>query len=371
MPLIAEGSCVFFGNSQSVFVSRTSQNLTESGLDVSIVDISKPLIWKNGKKIPPLARILARIVHVWSDILRVKKRETAVIHSLTPHVIWLAPLLNLYFNRVCLICYGSDVLRRNKSLDLLLGIGLRFIDRFAFTNVNVLNEMQSSFSFLTHRNFQILRFGLPVLEVLETSHVTKRDAKIQLGLSPESICVALGYASTPGQRQRELIDYFLKKTKKLKKFQFIIPCQYGDVAEIEKVKKILKSHQMSLEKNNFIVFDEFFCEEKTALMRKAVDILINHSVSDSFSGTVQESIYAGNLILAADHLPYFSMPGADSAIKFYKNLEELDILLSENNIVNWGQKVRESLPHVRNQIYNMSAWPSLLNEWNQFLFGRD
>lgn len=360
-------NCVFVGNAQSVFVSRTQKKLSESGFNVEIIDTSKPLPGKGSTSNSALGRLIRRARDVVASLECISTKETAVIHSLTPHLVWLAPLLSIHFERVILICYGSDVLQRKKTRDPGVRFGLRFIDGIAATNDNVLSILLRDFRLLRKKEHRILRFGLPVLDAIDEANKSQEEAKRTFELDPQKTCVSLGYASTRGQRQRDLITYFSERAHLFPHIQFIVPSQYGEEDEMRAIRELFEVKALNKTAGNFTLIEEFYCEKKTALMRLATDLLVNHSISDSFSGTVQEVIYSGNLVMACDHLPYSTMPGYGSSIKVYNKLDDLAIGLGEKELEQW--KLESTITRLKNSkdISDLSSWRSVLKDWDEFI----
>lgn len=362
---------VFIGTSSSVFVSRTRDVLCERGIPVVIVDpyVAKAPAGEN-RLFAKLWRMFQRYNTVKKEIRSHPANRTAVVHYLSIDCFWLIPLLAGHFDRVIGLAYGSDVLRRLKSRDFLLRFGLKRIDAVAATNNNVIKALVADFPFLASRPQSVIRFGLPVFdELLKIGHVSSAEVKLSLGFDPDRILVSLGYSASLGQRQIELIDFFAACRDRHKDCVFVVPVQYGEQSIIDAVNQRCATFNREIGEDQFIPLTDFHDPERSALMRRATDVLINHSVSDAFSGTVQEVIYAGNLVLAGDHLPYRNMPGFGSAIRTFTTLEEAASSLTPRALVAWQQEGATAASENRARLHATSSWDAVFPDWRRLIAG--
>lgn len=362
---------VFVGAGNSVFVSRTRDTLCEKGVAVVVIDPYSDE--SNSASAGTLAKIwqmFRRFQKAHRDIKNQSPDQTAVLHYLSVDSFWLIPLLSSHFDRVVAVAYGSDVLRRVKSRDWLLRAGLIFLDGIAATNTNVMETLLAEFPFITQKERRILKFGLPVFDALDSLRGTSiEDAKKRLGFDANLCLVSLGYSASSGQRQKELIAFFAENSDVFADLQFVVPVQYGASDVRNEVQVACAAANARLGRRQFHALTEFYDTETSALLRKGTDVLINHSISDAFSGTVQEAVYAGNLVLAADHLPYKAMPGFGSAIKLYQSFGDVAHSLTAANLREWRLQAKNSEPLNREQLRRISSWDAVFPDWLAFING--
>jgi hypothetical protein len=368
---VAERSIAFVGPKSSVFVTRTAEALEQQGFHIQIID--------PGEGGPPWVLVLlgriglaaGRFLHARRVIGRTRTPRLAVVHGLGPDLIWLVPLLKRRFQRVVGIAYGSDILRRKLSRDWALGPALAKLDHISATNDHVVKAISASFPQIPPDKLSVVRFGLPVLEKLEAldDGAAEREAmKSQLGLDPKKFTVALGYSASVGQRQVDLIQYF-KAHPPGSHIQFQVPVQYGEPALVQEVQTACHAANTALGRDLFHPLTDFFDVAQIARLRLATDVLVNHSISDSFSGTVLETSFAGNLVMAASHLPYRTMPGAGAAIHFYDDLAQLSTLLDERSLQAKHAAARQALATTREGINKVASWAGVLPQWRRLLGG--
>ncbi|WP_162787176.1 glycosyltransferase [Notoacmeibacter marinus] len=271
-----------------------------------------------------------------------------------------------HFDRVVGLAYGSDVLRRNRSFDPLMRFGLKRVEEIAATNHNVMDVLLADFPFLATRRPSILRFGLPVFdELLKIQQISTSQAKTSVGFDTERTLISLGYSASSGQRQLELIDFFASHPEIQDDRIFVVPVQYGSQSVIDSVIAKCEIVNRGIGENVFFPLTEFHDPERSALMRRATDILINHSVSDAFSGTVQEVVYAGNLVLAGSHLPYRDMPGFGSAIKPFGSFDDVANALSPESLSEWKSKAAEMAIANQAELHATSSWDAVIADWRR------
>ncbi|WP_136631881.1 glycosyltransferase [Marinobacter salsuginis] len=356
---------VFLGTSNSVFVTRTAEELRARGVDVKIIDPYAASARIVGKSRPvKLLRLLRRIWFTRKTIRQLDQGQTVVIHSLGLDLFWIAPLLKRHFKRVVGLAYGSDILLRQKRLDKLLGRGLRHLDCVAATNANVRDAILKDFPFVVGKESRVIRFGLSVFDALEKIGAkSAAEARVKLGYNADKPIICLGYSASIGQRQRDLIAFFAEQAEVVGNYQFVVPVQYGSPEVRRAVERDCQMANLKVGAEIFHPLSEFHGPETSALMRLATTVLINHSVSDAFSGTVQETVYAGNMVLAASHLPYGNMPGFETAIKPYDNLQECVSALHPDFLSHWKATAEAALPKNRYDLRKTSSWDGVIDDW--------
>ena len=55
---------------------------------------------------------------------------------------------------------------------------------------------------------------------------------------------------------------------------------------------------------SYIILSDFLTKKEVAKLRLITDIAINISISDAYSASVQEQIYAENIVITGNWLPY-------------------------------------------------------------------
>lgn len=350
----------FLGNTESVFVTRTAEKLRSIGYEVILIDLVRSFVFiENKGRIFKFIRLFHRAFKYIRLFLSLEKGTTVIIHSLLVDTAYLSFILRLKFKKIVVVAYGSDILRRNKRHDWLFSLAVKNVDHIAATNTNVIDEIVKSFGDVRKRT-SIVRFALPVLDSIDNllrQNYQKKLAKKVFGFCSNKAIICLGYSASAGQRQSELIDFFINNSDDFKNVKFVVPLQYGGNYELRKQLKEKCSGY-----SNFIVFTEFHDIDKTAAFRLATDVLINHSITDSFSGTVQEVLYAGGIVMYQSSLPYEKMPGNGARLIAYNNLDEISSILSDFSNITETPISKEFLK-IRQQISSLSGPDAAIQNW--------
>lgn len=366
-------SVVIVGSKQSVFVSRTADQLREQSFSVTILDpTSKGEI--AGSRLIKIGQLVSRVIRTIQAILPMNRNSSVIIMFLSGDLFWLGCVLKLKFKRIIGLAFGSDILRRNRSRDKRFSFGLRQLDVVAATNDNVMAAILDEFPSVANKEHKVIKFGLPVfdeLNILIKDEITSSECRQLLGYNPEKFLISLGYSSSEGQRQIELIDAFSQAASFLSQCDFVVPVQYGSPMVANSVEAACKRANKKLKETRFYVLREFHDPAKSALMRVATDVLINHSVSDAFSGSVQEVVYAGNLVLAVDHLPYKNMPGYGTAIRSYTCLSDAIESLKPNKLYSWKKMAKQKLTLNRTALHATSSWEAVMPAWRELIGGNE
>jgi len=94
---------------------------------------------------------------------------------------------------------------------------------------------------------------------------------------------------------------------------------YGNNEHREKIKKYC---QEILQKNNirYVILQDYMNDQEVAILRKITDIMVNVQDTDAFSASMQESLYAGGIVINGSWLNYdeLSKKGA-----YYETISEL------------------------------------------------
>lgn len=362
---------VFVGSVESVFVTRTAQALNHHGLDVQIINTAPDKKIRGGI----LSKITGKFflaLKTLKAVMQSEKSRTAVLLSLPTDTFWLAPLLKWRFRRVVGVAFGTDILGRNAKRDRWLRFGLKRLDAVSATNENVIDRIKADFPELKPEKFSIIRFGLPVFDDLNDlieNKINGEKCRDLLGYRKGRMLVSLGYCASPEQRQLSLINFFLENEEKLSQFDFVVPIQYGSPEVAKSVIKACALANKKLKDQRFHTLTDFHDPLISAHMRMATSVLVNHAVSDSFSGSVQEVVYAGNLVLAAKHLPYKKMPGFGTALRHYSSLIEALEMLQPHYFQKWQDDSVRAARKNRLDLAASSSWMAVFPDWVELISG--
>lgn len=259
--------------------------------------------------------------------------------------------------------WGSDLYKRkeNNNEPLLLR-ALEFCNRISLSTMSMQNDLLKEIDVPAFK-LRNCQFGLKPLELLFSSHISKKDAKTGLGFGEDTFVIACGYNGQDHQQHLKIIDSLSKNKSKIPKDHLMIfPMTYGATREYK--DQVIKTLQTSGLK--YKIFENFLSDEDIVLVRKATDILIQVQKTDAFSGSMQEHLFCGNIVITGAWLPYESL--FEKGIVFEK-IENIDLL---------PEKISDTLENcqtLQNRVeaantpdkFKSSLWSVCIHDWYNLL----
>jgi glycosyltransferase involved in cell wall biosynthesis len=279
------------------------------------------------------------------------------IHSCSWQYILLLKRFKKSAARLVITFYGSDFYRtsdRVKKLQIPLYMRA---DALTFTNPATKESFLQYYKKFEQKSF-VCRFGLKTLDYIDKNrNENKSSIRRYLGYKTDKTIVTCGYNSTQAQQHMAII-LALKKLDQvvLSEVQFIFPLTYGDSSYKEEVKKLLNESTL-----DYIVLEDFLYKDDNACIKLASDIMINILETDSFSGSMQEFLYAGNVVITGQWLPYglFDKNGVR-----YEKIENTDGLADKiNYCIKHLNELQQGLGDNEKIIRKLSGWSANIQDW--------
>jgi glycosyltransferase involved in cell wall biosynthesis len=362
-------------NSSVVFGRELTSELRGRGYSVDLLDFEHLFLervegvsraysqlFQPFKKIPKLHMLFRMFIIL--KVLKDSNYDVVNIH----YNRWYYKLLMPYFKtsktRLVISTYGSDFYRASSKIRRRLRSIYAVADAISFTNEFTKKEFISfynDFEAKTH----LCRFGLKTLEYIDRNrYKSRKELQKHLSYDSNKTVVSCGYNATSAQQHFAIIDAIEKLEKELRdRCQFIFLLTYGDAKYKERVKQRLESVEFS-----YRVLEEFLYEDDNAAVKLASDIMINVLQTDSFSGSMQEFLYAGNVVITGAWLPYGTF---DDAGVFYLKIDSIDRLHDKLSyaIIN-REELAENSKKNKKIIANLSSWNENISSWIALLEGK-
>lgn len=257
--------------------------------------------------------------------------------------------------KIIISIWGSDMYR-NKSDSFILACKNAYLITFA--NQESIEFFESKYTW-TKGNLRLCRFGLEPLEYLKKLVQSKDDCKIDLGLNSKKIAVTIGYNMAPEQQHIEILNQFTKEnTFILKdKIELILPITYGGSKKY-KQQLLSKLKELPFE---YKIFDNYLSDNDVAKIRKASDVMLQLQTTDQFSGSMQEHLYANNIVITGSWLPYQTLKDNNCWFLEVQNINELKLLIP--NIISNYNCFLGKTTHNSIAINTLSSWNNNINSW--------
>lgn len=258
-------------------------------------------------------------------------------------------------SKIIISIWGSD-LYRNKANSFIRACNNATVITFA--NEESIKFFKSKYTW-TKGNLRLCRFGLEPLEYLKKLVQSKDDCKFDLGLNSKKIAVTIGYNMAPEQQHIEILNQFTKEnTFILKdKIELILPITYGGSKKY-KQQLLTKLKELSFE---YKIFDNYLSDNDVAKIRKASDVMLQLQNTDQFSGSMQEHLYANNIVITGSWLPYQTLKDNNCWFLEVQNINELKLLIP--NVISNYNSLLEKTSHNSVAISTLSSWNNNINSW--------
>jgi glycosyltransferase involved in cell wall biosynthesis len=199
---------------------------------------------------------------------------------------------------------------------------------------------------------------LRILRNIENS--SKADNKKSLNISGDTLVVTCGNNASQGNQHIKIINSIETVIHKLPdNILFLFPFTYGCVRKyLLKVKDVLEKSNL-----NYRILTDYLGDYKIAQLRKASDIFIYLPISDQLSGSMQECLYAGNIVLTGDWLPYRILEEQGIFMLKISSVDEVGEKLIY--LLNHLKKLKKSCKGNSQIIWNLSSWDKNIDNWIQ------
>jgi hypothetical protein len=357
---------LIIANTKVVFGKELRNELVSLNKDVILLDFESLMLFDkdnnennsynieflNYRNIPKLSMFF-RMFYI-KKIIDENDFDIINIHMSRWYYIIILPWL--IKQKLVITFYGSDFYGTSNFIKNIQKILYKKADIITFTNPMTQKSFIEYYKEFDKKCF-VCRFGLKTLDFID-KNIDKDKVKIKehLGYSTDKIIITCGYNAIKEQQHEEIIQNIVKlPIDILDKIQFIFPMTYGDKTQKEKVKLLLQNTKL-----DYVVLEDFLYGDDNAFIKIVSDIMLNLQTMDSFSGTMQEFLYTGNIVITGDWLPYELFD--ENGIKYLKisNIGELN-----NIIINIIENKKSILDLEQNKgiIYSLSSWKNNIKNW--------
>lgn len=204
-------------------------------------------------------------------------------------------------------------------------------------------------------------FGLaPLQKLFELQKITSKESKKFLGFEEDDFVIICGYNGSPNHQHLKILSVLMEIKPHLPaKTKLVLPITYGGS------KKYKEEVKQALEETGFdyVVYEDFLKDDEIAYLRKATDLMIQIPVTDAFSGSLQEHLFAQNIVIAGSWLPYKSLRDKGIYFETIDNVNELKgkLIFVLQNFAELKNKIVESNTPEK---FKSSLWSECIKDWH-------
>ena len=312
-------------------------------------------------KIRYFRRLFIPLINRRTIIQEFNKTDVVNIHYVEKSYVQYSKYLKKSCAKLIVTFWGSDFLRADQATRSKYIPLLTVCDEI--TMVEGIQEKFKQYYKQFEKKVSTSFFGLNQLDVINKVNVSDiQKFKLKYNLTKEAIFITIGYNASPAQQHLLLIDKLSHLNDVLKtKIHILVPLTYGgdDV-----YKKQISKGLIDLGIDNTL-FTSFLSEDELACLSKISNITLNIQETDAFSGSISESILAGNVVLVGDWLPY----------NIYKNwgvkIFKTDLNNLDSNVIDIIENFDAYVEQIQgnsNKIYNKLSWGAILPQWQKLLY---
>lgn len=287
---------------------------------------------------------------------------------LTIHYIFLAyydyiELIKIFSKKTVAVAWGSDIYRINDNDYHKLSHIINSIDYFiankpmveylASKKAEVKNSTKTRHLFIVSKSIDNLA------KLMDEE--TKEHSKEQLGIPKDTFTISFGYNASVLQQHEFFIEILKNIRKELPNNTFILlQMTYREDREnyIDNIDKQLKSIGL-----NYKIFRNFLNEKEVLRIRRISDVTINIQTTDVLSSSIREHLFAQNVLIVGDWLPYGIYTEMD--IYYLKtSLNNLGTTITDciKNFEEHKLKVKKN----KDLIYEKLSFEKNIDEWVDF-----
>ncbi|MCH9812848.1 MAG: glycosyltransferase [Epsilonproteobacteria bacterium] len=350
----------------TIFGRELKEALEELSVDVLLLDFASLMIYTKSEKFEKYSDKFGRyqkipklsmLFRLWFIRKVIKELQCDIVNIHYSRWLYLMILNSLKSTKFVMTFYGSDFYRTSNRVKKMQRKLYKAADAITFTNPRTKASFLDYYQAFDKKS-HVCRFGLSTLDFIDKNRdKSKKEMQKNLGYDSHKVIVTCGYNATKAQQHAQMIENLVKLDKKiLANCQFIFPLTYGDSSNREVVKQRLAQTTL-----DYIVLEHFLYEDENAYIKLASDVMINILETDSFSGSMQEFLYAGNIVITGRWLPYELFE--EKGIEFYKIDHPSALSEKIEEIYDNVPMLKSNLSKNREIIHNLSHWNNTISSW--------
>ena len=289
-----------------------------------------------------------------------KSYDIVNIHSMSPVIVMFWNDIKKVADKKVITFWGSDFYRAsNKQKDSYVTI-LDECDHITFTSQSMMEIFLKYYKHYFNK-CSVVSFGLQTLDNIKDNFpINKAQEKEYFSIN-NKITITIGYSAEERHRHLEIINQFISLSQEIQdNCMLLLPMTTGGEKYRNNIEDILKKHKI-----NYKVFKEYLSYEDNAKLKIASDIMINVQKTDQFSGSMQEALFAQNLVITGSWLPYKIIDDLNVFILKVDDIESLSGTIKEAiELLDYKTNRLEKNTEI---IWNLSNWTKQEKLWVELL----
>lgn len=271
--------------------------------------------------------------------------------------VMLLPFLVRTFDTIVLSFWGSDLLRQNRFILMLLRLLIRRAGAITFPKTEMVDSFQSKFGSKYNGILHVVRFGNYFLDDIDAvSEQTVMDFTEKNHIDTDKTVVMLGYNRFRQQQHILTIQSIVKAEIDRNEVFFVIPWTYGPIEKgyREEIEELLK------DRYEYVFLTDYLADIELASLRKATDILISVLTTDALNATMLETLYANGEVLTGKWLSYQNLYAHGVSMRQVQCIDDVGYELKKALREPLAEEKRKKNRDVIERLYR---WDNIIEEW--------
>lgn len=372
---------VYSVSHQKPLMKSVMDNVSGDGIQIDILDINKWQITSYSNK---------ELKHQWYSVFlrlftkksvkgKLAKKLESIIHSIFDKIVIKSTFINydvidfqyynsLYYSliplakkigkKVKINLWGSDLFRTTSKDRMNQFNGYKLADGIQVATLPMYEKLSKEIPDFKNK-INILPFGNQKLSDFSRHFDDPVENSFLPNYDKYKLMVVLGYNGSNAQQHRIMIEALNRFPKDVQSELYVVlPMTYGlSTTYLAEIKAAITVGSYSYD-----ILENSLTDKQIFDLRRLSNLTVNIQTTDAFSGSLQEHILCGNVLLVGDWLPYSMMKNAGI---FYltTSIERLPETLFDA-IKNY-KSYRTQCQHNQEKMYNLSSWNVLAEEWKK------
>lgn len=266
-------------------------------------------------------------------------------------------------DNLTLISYwGSDILRESVTKLRLSQLWIGKADKITLTTAEMRRTFRRIYGTKFNEKIYETFFGVNCFDNLKRMDYSSQLYKSGYGIDDALITVTIGYNGSDAQQHLQVLDSIARLSPSEQGELFIIiPMTYGVTSKAykEQVNKRIDKLQIG----GYKILEDYMNEEESSRLKCVTDIFIHAQLTDAFSASVQEFLYAEKIVLNPEWIKYDEHEKMGIFYLKYENFETLDKLIKESIRYSKTGELKQKLEHNKEILQNTTSWEAVAPKW--------
>jgi len=309
-------------------------------------------------QIPKIRRLL-QLRNLANQIDKLGNYDICHIHYLSIEYGFLTKQILCKCKKLVISIWGSDFYRTKWLQKKIQYRIIKHAHKITFANKRTLEGFKKYFKLIDDNKFEVIRFGSSPLNILKNIHnISIKDSKKLFNISTNDLVVVCGNNASQGNQHLDIIKAIQKVKQQLPyNILFLFPFTYSfDRKYYFKIKELLDRAEI-----NYKILTDFLSDYKVAKLRKVSDIMINTLISDQLSASMIEHLYAENIVITGNWLPYDIFDKNNIFLLKVSSVDEIGEKLVY--VIKNYNKLKKKCKYNKELLYSLCSWENSIKKW--------